>query len=295
MAGDWHFGRKTMLSRNCVILFALVPAAAFAWGDDCKVRADRAGGIDAKGVDKVVIRAGAGDLEVRGNSSATRIEARGEACAAKQELLDAAQITVRREGNVVYVETRLPQNEDDKLWGNNDYAYIDLDIALPSRLPVEAIDSSGDAKFEDLQALQLQDSSGDVKLLRIPGAIDVTDSSGDLTIGDAGSVRLRDSSGDVQVDHVRNDVTVLMDSSGDMRITKVDGSVKVEQDSSGSIHIEDVKGNVKVDSDSSGDIYAGHVGGDFTVSEDSSGSIGHSSVAGRISVPSNKASNNDVE
>ena len=282
-----------MLSRNWLILFALVPAAAFAWGDDCKFRADRAGAIDAKGVEKVVVRAGAGDLKVQGNSSATRIEARGEACATKQAMLDATQITVRREGNVVYVETKLPQNEDNSLWGNNDYAYIDIGIALPSRVPVDAVDSSGDALFEDLQALQVQDSSGDLKIVRVSGAIDVSDSSGDLTIGNAGSVRLRDSSGDVQVDNVRSDVTVLLDSSGDMRISKVDGSVKVEQDSSGSIHIEDVKGSVKVDSDSSGDIYAGHVGGDFTVSEDSSGSIGHSSVAGRISVPSNKEA--DVE
>jgi len=282
-----------MLSRNWLILFALLPAGAFAWGDDCKVRAERAGGIDINGVEKVVIRAGAGDLKVQGDSSATRIEARGEACANKQELLDAAQITVRREGNVVYVETKLPQSEGNSFWGNDDYAYIDLEISLPSRLPVDGTDSSGDAVFEDLQSLQVQDSSGDLKLARIPGAVDVTDSSGDLTIRDVGSVRVRDSSGDMQIDHVRSDVTVQMDSSGDMRISKVDGNVRVEQDSSGGIHIEDVKGSVKVDSDSSGDIYAGHVGGDFTVSEDSSGSIGHSAIAGRISVPSNKE--DDVE
>ena len=90
----------------------------------------------------------------------SRIEARGVACAGKQEMLDAAQISVRREGNVVIVETALPQYEDGWSWGNNEYAYIDIGIALPSSLPVEAMDSSGDAAFEDLKSL---DAAGQLR------------------------------------------------------------------------------------------------------------------------------------
>ena len=277
-----------MRSRYWLLLLALGPATAFAWDGGCKFRADRAGGVDAKGVEKVVLRTGAGDMKVIGRSAAVRIEARGVACAAKQELLDASQINVRREGNVVYVETDLPQNQESWSFGNNDYAYIDIGIALPLDIPVEATDSSGDANFEDLKALTLQDSSGDLTIHRIAGLTDVTDSSGDLEIDDAGSVRVRDSSGDIEVDEIRGDVEVVLDSSGDIRIAKVDGNVKVAQDSSGSIRVEDVKGHVNVDSDSSGDIYAGNVKGDFTVSEDSSGTIGHESIGGKISVPSNK-------
>ena len=277
--------------RITLALMVLLPTAAFAWGDnDCKFRADRAGATEASGVDKVVIRAGAGDLKVAGRSNATRIEARGPACAAKQELLDASQISVRREGKIVYVESTLPQDKDKGgwSWGNDDYAYIDLDITLPAGLPVETLDSSGDAEFADLKSLELQDSSGDLKISRISGELDVSDSSGDLEVVDAGSVRVRDSSGDVEVDRIRGNVTVLVDSSGDMRIAHVEGNVKIEQDSSGGIHIDNVKGSVNVDSDSSGDIYAGNVGGDFTVSEDGSGSISHGTITGRISVPSNK-------
>src|SRR4029453_10136429 len=137
-----------MRFRYPVLLIALIPATALAWGDGCKFKADRAGGVEASGVEKVVIRAGAGDLKVVGRSNAVRIEARGVACAGKQEMLDAAQISVRREGNVVIVETALPQYEDGWSWGNNDYAYIDIGIALPSNLPVDAMDSSGDAVFE---------------------------------------------------------------------------------------------------------------------------------------------------
>lgn len=277
-----------MRSRYLLLLIALAPATSLAWDVGCKFKADRAAGIEAGGVEKVIIRAGAGDMKVVGRGNAIRIEARGVACAAKQELLDASQISVRREGNVVFVETTLPQNQDDDKWGNNDYAYIDIGIALPSSIPVEAIDSSGDATFEDLKALSLQDSSGDLTINRIAGLAEVSDSSGDIEIEVAGSVRLQDSSGDIDVDDVRGDVDVSLDSSGDIEIAKVDGNVRVAQDSSGSIRAEHVKGSVTVDSDSSGDIYAGFVGGDFTVNSDSSGSIDHESITGRITVPKNK-------
>jgi DUF4097 and DUF4098 domain-containing protein YvlB len=277
------------------MVLALVPATAMAWGDGCKFTADRAAGIDAKGVEKVVIRTGAGDMKVVGRGNAVRIEARGVGCAAKQELLDQTQLSVRREGNTVYVETALPQDDSSWSWGNNEYAYIDVGIALPSNIPVEATDSSGDAEFEDLAELKLQDSSGDLEIRRIAGLAEIFDSSGDLEVIGAGSARVRDSSGDVELDDVRGEVEVEQDSSGDIRVTNVGGSVRVRQDSSGSIRIEDVKGSVNVDSDSSGDIYAGRVTGDFTVSEDSSGSIGHESIGGRVTVPSNKRDDDDVE
>jgi len=277
-----------MRFRYLLLLIALTPATSLAWDVGCKFKADRAAGIEAGGIEKVVIRAGAGDMKVVGRGNAVRVEARGVACAAKQELLDASLISVRREGNVVFVETTLPQNQDDDTWGNNDYAYIDIGIALPSSIPVEAIDSSGDATFEDLKALTLQDSSGDLKINRIAGLTDVSDSSGDIEIEVAGSVRLQDSSGDIDVEDVHGDVDVALDSSGDIEIAKVDGNVRVSQDSSGSIRAEHVKGSVTVDSDSSGDIYAGYVGGDFTVNSDSSGSIDHESITGRITIPKNK-------
>jgi hypothetical protein len=281
-------------TRHGLMLLALVPATAMAWGDDCKFKADRAAGIDAKGVERVVIRTGAGDMKVVGRGNAVRIEARGVACAAKQELLDRSQLSVRREGNTVYVETNLPQDESSWSWGKNEYAYIDVGVALPASIPVDATDSSGDAEFEDLAALKLQDSSGDVKIRRIAGLVEVQDSSGDLEVAGVGSARVRDSSGDLELEDVRGEVDVEQDSSGDIRVTNAGGSVRVRQDSSGSIRVEDVKGSVNVDSDSSGDIYAGRVTGDFTVSEDSSGSIGHESIGGRVKVPSNKR-NDDVE
>jgi hypothetical protein len=274
---------------SAFVVLALIPASALAWGDDCKFSADRAGGVDAREVEKVVIRATAGDLKVVGGARNVRIEARGKACASSQDLLDKTLISVRREGNTVYVETGLPQDEGTS-WNivGNSYAYIDAGIALPANIPVEAIDSSGDAAFEDLQSLKLQDSSGDLEVVRIAGVADVGDSSGDIDLRDVGSVRLNDSSGDIELNDVRGEVEITNDSSGDIRITHAGGTVTVRNDSSGSIRVEDVKGSVIVDNDSSGDIYAGRVTGDFTVNGDSSGSIEHESIGGKVTVPSNK-------
>jgi hypothetical protein len=282
-----------MRTRFWLLLLTLGPATAFASDDNCKYHADRAAGVDAKGIEKVVIRAGAGDMKIVGRSNAVRVEARGTACAGTQELLDGSQITVRRDGNVVYVETALPQSTDRGWnWGKNLYAYIDIGIALPASVPVDATDTSGDTNVEDLAALTIQDSSGDLEIHRIAGLADVADSSGDLDIDDAGSVRVHDSSGDIEIDKVRGNVEITSDSSGDIHIAKVDASVHIGQDSSGGIRVEDVKGNVIVDSDSSGDIYAGHVGGDFTVTEDSSGDIDHDSVGGKVTIPENKRDSN---
>jgi DUF4097 and DUF4098 domain-containing protein YvlB len=282
-----------MRSKFWLLLLALGPATAFAWGDGCEFHEERAAGVDAKGIEKVVIRTGAGDMKIIGRSTAVRVEARGTACAGKEELLDAAQISVRREGNVVYVETQLPDSDKGWKWGKDEYAYIDIGIALPSSVPVEATDSSGDTTIEDLAALTIQDSSGDLEIHRIAGLADVADSSGDLDIDDAGSARVRDSSGDIEIDKVRGDVEITSDSSGDIHIAQVGASVHIAQDSSGGIRVEDVKGNVLVDSDSSGDIYAGHVGGNFTVTEDSSGDIDHDSVGGKVTIPANKRDSDD--
>ena len=67
-----------MRGRYWLALLAALPGAAFAWGDDCKLSAERTGSIDTAGAEKIVIRAGAGSLKVTGVDGA-RAEARGKA------------------------------------------------------------------------------------------------------------------------------------------------------------------------------------------------------------------------
>jgi hypothetical protein len=265
--------------RGLFLVLSSLAASAVLGADYCKFNVERSAGLDLTGIEKVVVLAGAGDLEVLGSATAKRIEARGKACASSQKVLDETLITVRREGNVAMVTTDMPKLDDDE------FALIDIGVALPSSLPVEVTDSSGDAEIRELKALAVQDSSGDLRVTSIAGLADVRDSSGDITIFTAGSVRLQDSSGDISVRGVTSDVEVSSDSSGGIEIRDIGGLVHVVQDSSGDIRVSKVKGNVSVDTDSSGSITVADVGGDFTVTEDSSGGVKYENVTGRVSVP----------
>lgn len=253
-----------------------------AW--ECEFRAERNGAIDTARAQKIVMRTGAGDLKVNGRETAARIEAKGDACASSQELLDAMAISVRREGNTAFVETVIPV-ERMKAERGDAYAYIDVEVTLPANLPVEAQDSSGDAELFGLAALTMRDSSGDLEITRVKGPVNVQDSSGEIRITDVASVRLEDSSGDVTLEKVAGAVDIVSDSSGDLLVRDVGGKVDIRQDSSGDIRVRDVRGSVAVGVDSSGSIYANNISGDFTVEADGSGEIRHENVKGRVTTP----------
>jgi DUF4097 and DUF4098 domain-containing protein YvlB len=265
--------------RGLFLVVSSLAAAASLGADDCKFNAERSAGMDRAGVSKVIVLAGAGDLDVTGSATAKRIEGHGKACASSQKLLDQTVITVTRNGSIVTLQTDMPELD------NNGQAMIDLSVTLPSNLPVEVMDSSGDAEVKDVKSLAIQDSSGDVRISAVAELADVRDSSGDIAIHDTGSVKLQDSSGDITVRDVKGDVEVTSDSSGGIEIRGVNGLVHILQDSSGDILVTQVKGNVTVDSDSSGSINVDNIGGDFTVTDDSSGGVKYKNVTGRVSVP----------
>jgi DUF4097 and DUF4098 domain-containing protein YvlB len=260
---------------------ALTPCVLKA---ECKFEQNRSGGDDARGVEKVVLVAGAGDLDVRGSESAKRIEAAGKACASSQALLDKIVLKTHREGSTLFIEAIMPELKDVSLFGST-YASLDLKVTLPKNLPVDTQDSSGDAVLENLASLKMLDSSGDLTVRNIPGAVDLRDSSGDIRVDHVGAVTVQDSSGDIELENIAGNVEIPTDSSGEIDIEEVSGNVHIAQDSSGDIEVQNVKGNVSIDADSSGGISVHNVGGDFTVSADTSGGIRNGNVNGRVSVP----------
>jgi Putative adhesin len=261
--------------------FLALPAHA----DNCKYSAERTARIDGS-VQKVVIKAGAGGLIVRG-ADRDSVEARGRACASSQDLLNAIQLETRRDGDTVYVKTVFP--EDDASWFVfTRYAYLDLTLNVPKSAALSIEDGSGDLELYDARTAVVTDSSGDQTLRNIAGDLDVTDSSGDIRIEHvAGNLSLKDSSGDIDVRDVQGNVEVPVDSSGDMSFVKVAGNVQIVNDSSGDIEIDDVQRDVTIDVDSSGGIHAERVGGNFTVGADGSGGITYAQVVGRVSLPQN--------
>jgi Toastrack DUF4097 len=268
-----------------LVLCAFLGAAAFiaAHADECKFTAERTGGISVAGAKRVEIRAGAGDLKVTGKRGTGQVSAIGRACASAQGLLDQIQLKVTREGDVIHVDVQMP--DVDAIKGNA-FAILDLKIDLPDNLPLVAIDSSGDARYQGLASSDITDSSGDLTIEDIKGDLRVRDSSGDLEIEHvSGNVQLEDSSGDIKVEEVQGDVLVSSDSSGSMTILHIGKGVRVVQDSSGDINIADVKGSVNIDSDSSGGVNVQRVGGSFTLGSKGSGDIKSADIAGPVSLP----------
>ena len=235
-----------------MVLCALGPVTAFAWKDSCEFQATRASDADAAGVEKIVIRAGDGNLQVKGRPGGMRVEARGIACARRQGLLAAASLAVHREGPVVYVETRLPNDSMDPSQNPGDMAYIELEVSVPAGIAVEASHGGASVTFEDLQSLTLEDGPGKVVLRRISGVADVTDGKGDLVIEHAGSVHVHDSSGDVEIRDVGGSVTIEKSNAGKVHVTGVDGDLTALGAGAGGLTFESIRGKVSLPERSGG-------------------------------------------
>ena len=109
------------------------------------------------GAKRIEIRAGAGELKVTGKRGSGQVSAVGRACASAQELLDQIQLKVTREGDVIHVDVQMPDVE--AIQGST-FAILDLEVDLPDNLPLIAVDSSGDARFQGLASSDIMDSPG---------------------------------------------------------------------------------------------------------------------------------------
>jgi hypothetical protein len=268
------------------ILFAFAASlglTAIAQADDCRHSAERAVSVAAAGITKVVIGAGAGDLKVRGQPGLSQIQAKGEACASKEDLLARIQIESRQEGSTLYLKTLMPSLEGNFL--SNSYATLDLAVQVPDSATIELEDSSGDLELGRVKSAIVADSSGDLEIEDIAGDLDVSDSSGDIEIERiAGNLKVKDSSGDMQLREIQGQVEIPIDSSGEINIVQA-GSVHIHQDTSGEIVIRRVNRDVRIDTDSSGDIDVAEVGGNFSVGADGSGGIRQAKVVGTVELP----------
>jgi hypothetical protein len=284
-----------------LIIGLLVSAASMASrADACKYSAKREATIDVQAAKRVAISARAGSLSIEGVPNAARVEASGLACASTEKFLEQVLIETRREGDVLHVDVRIPdldsqsgsgtesRDDDDEWWKHHEdrYASLDIRITVPEKLPVTAIDSSGDARVRRVASLEMTDSSGELRIEDVAGDVAVRDSSGELTLRKiGGNVELNDSSGDVLIDRVGKNVKVEVDSSGDLEIGDVKGSVQIEQDSSGDIRVGDVTGGVSIGSDGSGGVDVHHVGGAFSLGSKGSGDVQFADIKGDVHVP----------
>ena len=80
---------------------ALLWAGLVAADDDCAFTAERTAEESADGIERLEIRAGAGDLNVEGENGLRSVYVTGSACARTEAQLDRVQLRLVREGRVV--------------------------------------------------------------------------------------------------------------------------------------------------------------------------------------------------
>ena len=257
-----------LMLKTGVALFALSPIAA-TWAAGCKFEKNINEQLDLRDAQQLVIAAAAGSLEVTGAPGATHAVVRGRACASRAEWAEQSGVALLG-GPEAEIAVDLPQIYDSLSFGNR-YVYMDLEIEVPSELTLDIRDSSGEMRISDVGALTIHDSSGDIDIDRT-----------------SGPVRIRDSSGGIDARDIGGDFTIVSDSSGEVIARGVAGSVLVEHDSSGELEFFDIEGDVLVEEDSSGSIRAERVSGSFTVLRDGSGDIDSRDIAGEVRLPRGK-------
>lgn len=222
--------------------------------------------VSTAGAKVIRIDAAAGLLRVEGRSDISQVRVRGTAKSSRKSVLDEIKLIAERRGDQVYIKADI--RDDDNGWrsGNYDRA-LDLVIEVPTSLPLEVDDGSGEAEFINTGRLDLEDGSGEITVRGAHDNVEINDGSGNITIqGVKGSVRVHDGSGNIR----GRDIT---------------GNFVVDEDGSGDIDVSDVGGEMRVENDGSGNIDVDRIAGDFVVESDGSGSIRYDTVKGSVRIP----------
>jgi hypothetical protein len=254
------------LSLPALIAATLLASIPVAEARGQEYTAQRNATLSTRGARRIEVYAKAGLLRIEGREGATEVRVRGTARASSRSLLDQIRLIAEPRDGGVRIEAEIP--ERDRGWSDDeDRQALDLVIEVPSTIPLEVEDGSGDLEIRNV------------------GPVDLTDGSGEAIIESvAGRLRVKDGSGELRITGVRGDVEVE-DGSGEIEIRKIRGEVDVRNDGSGELRIDEVGRSVHVGSKGSGAVGVSHVGGDLVIDRVSSRSVDYSDVRGRIDVP----------
>lgn len=314
--------RKPILVLAGASLLALSFTALGA--EQCRYSAPRNAEINAAGLKRLTVEIGPDDLVIHGDPGVTNVVVRGTACASNEKWLQDVKIEASRSGDTGSLIARDGDHTMLMSLFGGSYAYLKLDVRVPQSLAIKLHEGSGDAKVDDVAALDASLGSGDLKVNGVAGAFGLSVGSGDVVASDAGSFDLSSlASGDVGMDGVRGsaragsvgsgtltlgnvkgDVSLGSIASGDAKVTGVGGSLDAKSVGSGDLVVSNVTRNVTVGALASGDVKisqaggnvhggrvgsgdfgADGVGGDFSVDAVGSGDVGHHNVKGKVSVP----------
>jgi len=230
-----------------VIAMFMAGIAHAAWTDFEEVRNLD---LDAGGIDRLHINAGAGSMDVRGVEGQDRILVIATIIVDNADEDEAASIiskkmtlSLEERGGQAYLKSDF----DGGFMGSGPNARIDLEVTMPVGMMLQIDDGSGSIDVRDVAAdvkiddgsgsidvenvanLVIDDGSGSIDVERAAGDVHVVDGSGSINVrGVAGSVRIDDGSGSIKVSDVEEDLIIVDDGSGGLKFSDIRGTV--EQD-----------------------------------------------------------------
>jgi hypothetical protein len=241
----------------------LVSIPSMLWSQDYS--APRNASVPVRDAERIQVIARAGSLRIDGRQGVRSVTVRGTARAASRRALEEVQLIAEQRDGTIYLEADIPEHRGMD-W-DDERQSLDLTIEVPTDLPLEVSDGSGDLEIRNVAALDLTDGSGEAIVEHVGGHLRVRDGSGGLHIADVrGDVEATDGSGELEIRDVHGGVEIGSKGSGELRITNIEQSVHVRSKGSGSIDVQ-------------------HVGGDFIVDRKGSGEIRYDDVSGRVDVP----------
>lgn len=265
--------RPVLLAAACVLAFPSMAA------DRCEHSRSESPTLDLDGIKRVVIDLGADELVVTAGSPS--LTARH--CASTADRLAGSELGITRRGDDLRITTTAAGFSNFNWFGDSDYLYREITLALPADVAFALQLGAGDAAITGLSSIDIDLGSGDVSV-RQSGRVSADIGSGDLLVdgatavtvdmgaGDAvlkrvqGEVRASVGSGDVEMTDV-GALASLSAGSGSIRAEGVRGDAYVRDVGSGDIELRGVRGQVRIDSVGSGDVDVQDVDGDVVVAD----------------------------
>jgi hypothetical protein len=252
-----------------IVAASFIPRRVKAYED---YTSPRNADVSASGARSIRIEAAAGILKVEGRPGISEVRIKGTARTNRRRLLDDIKLIAERRGSEVFIKADMPEIRGfwDGMRDDYDQVMLDLVIEVPTTIPLDVKDGSGEAEFINTGELELSDGSGEIRVRGTRGDVRISDGSGNITIEDVkGSVRVNDGSGNIRGRDITGNFVVSDDGSGDIDVSSIGGTMRVDNDGSGNIDVD-------------------RVTGDFVVDHDGSGSIRYDTVKGKVDIPDRK-------
>ncbi|MDX1403350.1 MAG: hypothetical protein R3192_02370 [Woeseiaceae bacterium] len=207
--------------------------------------------LDAEGIDRLEVDAGAGNLEIVGipGSREIRVSASIEVPdsddAAAREIIDSRlELGLEVQGATALLNAHV----DRPFWRKDDGMRINLVVSMPADTDLEVIDGSGSMVIRSVNGrIDIEDGSGSMELSELGGPVRIVDGSGSITaIGLGDDLSIDDGSGSIRVRQVSGTVTID-DGSGSIEVRDVGGSLVIVEDGSGGLDYSAIGGLVDIE------------------------------------------------